>query len=226
MSAWIYINGYPGVGKATIAQHLAHFFGETAKVYDNRDFNSSSTIVAVARSYPYSREIVSALKGIRRYTLRKIVDEERTEPRISIFTDSSTYSNEDRTVAAWDYEAAARHCGLPFISVILTCDMEENVKRLTHPSRWFKTTKLMDPDVLRTMRENEEIYRFGHALEVVLNVTNMRPAVAAQKILQLMDEAGQPAVRRMRLGGIEFRGAWEVYTGPDEVDEVDDLDEE
>jgi hypothetical protein len=73
------------------------------------------------------------------------------------------------------------------ISIILTCEIEENVKRLTSPSRGGTNTKLTDVGILRGTRETEDIYHFGGPLELEIDVTTKTAAAVAQDISSFLD---------------------------------------
>jgi hypothetical protein len=86
-----------------------------------------------------------------------------------------------------DYTSAAAARGCPFISIILTCDLDENIRRLTNPSRSGPKTKLTDVDILREIRETEDIMRFGGELELEIDVTTKTPNTVAEEIKAFLD---------------------------------------
>jgi hypothetical protein len=86
-----------------------------------------------------------------------------------------------------DYASAAAVRGSALISVILTCEIEENIRRLTSPSRGVANTKLTDVGILRETRDTEDIYRFGGPLELEIDVTSKTAEVVAQDISSFLD---------------------------------------
>lgn len=69
------------------------------------------------------------------------------------------------------------------MSIILTCGLEENVRRLTFASRGGESnTKLTDVNILHHIRDTEDIYHFGGELEVEIDVTHKAPDVVAREI--------------------------------------------
>lgn len=103
-----------------------------------------------------------------------------------IFTDQQSSNELGRSVAL-EYRTAAAQRGSPFLSVILTCEIEENRKRLVSGTRGDgSTTKLTDPDILNNIRMGEDIYRCGAETELVLDVTKVLPTDAASNILEHM----------------------------------------
>jgi hypothetical protein len=83
---------------------------------------------------------------------------------------------------------------VPFISVVLECGLEENVRRLAGRASaaaagassvpTTTTTKLASVEILREIRAVETLRTFGDDadLELVLDVTALSPQDAAAKI--------------------------------------------
>lgn len=90
---------------------------------------------------------------------------------IWIFTDQQS-SSETGSAAVKDYQRAATEKGSPFVSVILQCDLEENLRRLLGSGRGVHNTKLTDSDILRHIRDTEDIYHVGDKLELEIDVTH------------------------------------------------------
>ena len=73
--------------------------------------------------------------------------------------------------------------GSPLISIILSCDLEENMRRIQAVSRGGSTnTKLTDLDILRSVRATEDIYHFGGPMELELDITETPATAVAEKI--------------------------------------------
>lgn len=99
-----------------------------------------------------------------------------------IFTDSRSSVELDSS-AAREYEASAKERGCPFISIILSCRLEENTRRLCSVGRGgSRNTKLTDLEVFRTVRETEDIYHFGGPMELELDVTESSAIATAEKV--------------------------------------------
>ena len=99
-----------------------------------------------------------------------------------IFTDQQS-SSENGTAAVKDYQRAAAKKGSPFVSVILQCDLEENIHRLSGSGRGVHNTKLTDSDILRRIRDTEDIYHTGDKLELEIDVTH-KPVQEVAGIIQ------------------------------------------
>ncbi|CAF9916874.1 hypothetical protein IMSHALPRED_003321 [Imshaugia aleurites] len=105
-----------------------------------------------------------------------------------IFTDSQS-SDTIGSSTAREYEASAKKRGAPFISIILSCQLEENVGRLQAVGRGGScNTKLTDLDIFRTILETEDIYHFDGPQELELDVTETSATAAAEKIQAFVQE--------------------------------------
>lgn len=185
MHQFIYINGYPGVGKFTVARELQRIL-PNSKVYHNHLFIDPIAAL-VDRSSP---EYNTIRTNYRRHLLNLIATSESERNTTCIFTDSRCNS-EIGSIAVKDYEDASKRRGVPFIPIIMTCDPDENARRVVDESRGEgNCTKLRNTGVLRDIRQKEEMYRFGDERELELDVTNLSPTEAAQKIVDHIMKVG------------------------------------
>lgn len=175
---FVYINGYPGVGKLTVARELERLLPKS-KVYDNHLLIDPIAQLADRSSPEYDMIRTS----LRRLILDVIGTAESTRGTTWIFTDSRCTS-EVGSNAVQDFVDASKKRGVPFIPVIMTCSPEENARRIVDEGRGKGgRTKLRDTDVLRSIREQEVMYRFGGESELELDMSNLSPRDAAQKIV-------------------------------------------
>ncbi len=99
-----------------------------------------------------------------------------------IFTDSQSSSGLGSS-AAKEYQNAAVVRGSHFISIILHCDVDENLKRIVGGDRGNgSNTKLTDLDILRSIREEQDIFHFKDGNELELDITHLSPGEAAVRI--------------------------------------------
>jgi hypothetical protein len=182
MPCFVYINGYPGIGKLTIANELQQLL-PNSKVYHNHHLIDPIDAL-VERSSPGYHEMRT---GLRRYILNEIATSQYTKDKTWIFTDAREASTAGE-MGAKDYEAAAGKRGVSFISIVLECEIEENITRAINPTRVVSIgAKLTDENILRPILENETIYRFGNENELVLDVTNLSPKEGALRIKEHVD---------------------------------------
>lgn len=107
-----------------------------------------------------------------------------------IFTDQQS-SDEIGSATSQEYANAARARKSAFHSIILNCNLEENLRRLKAAGRGEGTKmKLTDTEIFRSIREKEDIYHFGEDLEI--DVSNLSAAEAAKQIYDFVQsQSGQ-----------------------------------
>ncbi|KAK5991830.1 hypothetical protein PT974_05216 [Cladobotryum mycophilum] len=156
MPPFIYINGYPGVGKLTVAKELCRLLPK-AKVVDNHLLIDPAAAVfdRTAEEYQPLRQV------LRREVLTSIADAKSTRDVTWIFTDQQS-SSKLGSSSARDYQNAATVRGSLFISVILHCELNLGI--------------------LRSIRECEDVFHFKDEYELQLDVTYLSPSEAARKI--------------------------------------------
>ncbi|MEI3850182.1 MULTISPECIES: AAA family ATPase [Ensifer] len=168
----VHINGWPGTGKLTIARHLAERLG--ARLADNHTLINPAEAL-FARSDPLYRSL--------RATVRKSVFEHLGRaPREQSFVFTDALSDDAADTRAFeDCAALARDRGARFVAVVIDCDVEENLKRLTRAGR-SKQHKLTDPAILLELRAKHRLLRGnGHAV-VEIDVTTLGANEAAEHI--------------------------------------------
>jgi len=128
----------------------------------------------------------------RREVLTSIATARSTRDVTWIFTDQQSSSNLGSS-SAREYQNAASVRGSLFISIILHCQLEENLKRATGEDRGKgSNTKLTDLDILRSIREREDIFRFQDEYELELDVTQLTSSEAAAAIHDHIGTALRP----------------------------------
>ncbi|KAL7899223.1 hypothetical protein HDV63DRAFT_334189 [Trichoderma sp. SZMC 28014] len=182
MPPFIYINGYPGIGKLTIAKELEKLVPDS-KVYHNHLFIDPIAPL-VDRDSPHYQDIRTSF---RRHILNTIATSEAAARFTWIFTDSRS-SGPIGSAGAQDYKDAANLREALFVPIILHCEMTENLTRISSEERGAGNTKLRDPAVLKTIRLTEDIYTFGGPYELKLDVTSMTAPEAAKKIYEHLVE--------------------------------------
>ncbi|KAF3915966.1 hypothetical protein AA313_de0207315 [Arthrobotrys entomopaga] len=183
----IFINGYPGTGKLTVAKELQKIL-QKSKVFDHH-----LLIDAARATFSQSDPEYQILRKALRATLLDSINSASQDHSSTtwIFTECQSTSHIGTSISH-EYLTAAQRRSSPFISIILTCSLEENLKRLSHPSR--KTTprrKLTNREVLKAIRDEEVIHRFGDWIgvrELVVDVTKLEPEEAAVVIKNFLDK--------------------------------------
>ncbi|KAF3158953.1 hypothetical protein TWF106_003826 [Orbilia oligospora] len=194
----IFINGYPGTGKLTVAKELQKI------IPNSRVFDHHLLIDAARATFNQSDPEYQILRKAFRTTLLDSINTASTDhsPTTWIFTECQSNSHIGTSISH-EYLAAAKRRSSPFVSIILTCSLEENLRRLSHPSR--KTTprrKLTNREVLKAIRDEEVIHRFGDWIgvrELLVDNSKLEPEEAAVVIKTFLEKI---AVEQAMMGCI------------------------
>lgn len=190
----IHLNGFPGTGKLTIARKLVEQL--------NRDFekqlSSGSTsptraklvhnhllidpaAAVLERSQPGYNELRTA---IRQAVFTTLVNESSTYETIYVFTDWQS-GNAVGSGVCEEYLAMAKARGSQFVPILITCDEQENVRRIQGVERAI-STKLTDSELLVQWRQEVDpppVYLFkDEQARLELDVTRLSPEQAAEAI--------------------------------------------
>jgi len=83
-----------------------------------------------------------------------------------------------------EYEAAARSSGRPFLPIYLSCDVTENLRRVTSLERASSgTKKLTSGELLKDMRSRCSLFCFDTLEGLRIDTSHLLPAEAAMKVL-------------------------------------------
>ncbi|OAA75213.1 hypothetical protein LEL_07201 [Akanthomyces lecanii RCEF 1005] len=187
---FVWINGMPGVGKLTVARAL-HALLPGSHLVDNHSLIDQ---VTVPRSDPsYNAERARVRDAVYTSLVHPSSDEEKAcgdqaaqLAHIVIFTDFFTAG----TIGAeWSqaHQKAAAKAGRPFLPVYLTCERQENLRRVTRPERGEKgCSKLTDVELVRKFMDDSKIYKFP-GIGIDIDTTARVPEETAQLIREAMD---------------------------------------
>ncbi|KAJ6440047.1 AAA domain-containing protein [Purpureocillium lavendulum] len=190
----IWINGFPGVGKLTVAMEL-HRLLPNSVLIDNHQLID---VVQLPRDHP---DYNAQRERVRREAFAKWVHPQTDEEsacgdraaqlrQTLIFTDCLC-DNEIGAEWAKGHLPAAEKGGRPFLPVYLTCAREENLRRVVSPGRTSGgRKKLVDAESVGRFLDKLRIFTFP-GLGVEIDTTNMEPHETAQKIIQAMQQSAQ-----------------------------------
>lgn len=188
----IYINAFPGAGKLSIANQLRPL------IPNSRILHNNELIDPVEQIYPRNHAAYAETRtAYRRHRLQTVAQDIQMT---YIFTDAQTeYNNCVRDYHALSLQPMSRR----FYSIVLECDIEENVRRLTCAGRGgCENGKLTDAGVLRGIRAGGvEIWRFGGMDEFVLDVSAISAEEVADRIAGFV-RAREAKGDGMGVGGI------------------------
>ncbi|KAF2141161.1 uncharacterized protein K452DRAFT_359516 [Aplosporella prunicola CBS 121167] len=175
------INAFPGMGKLTIAREVVQLYQDRhrqAILIDNHQLIDpvEARIPRHHADYQEQRRLQRAI------TFSKYLYPPEIRATTIIFTDFRSRNALGCSVAA-EYKNAAAKSARPFLSVYLACDLEEHLQRVaTVERRNDGTGKLVDGEILRSMRSRCELYTFGAENGLWLDVTHVSPRQAAASI--------------------------------------------
>ncbi|KAJ3128071.1 hypothetical protein HK100_009395 [Physocladia obscura] len=170
----VYLNGWPGSGKQTIAHELKELLGMRL-VLDNHKIIDLAVTVAGRQGTP---EYAAGRALIFEATVGAAAASSANE-RGFIMTGAHAGPPFDTGVFALAMSAVQRYAAPPLrvIGVTLILNEEENLRRLAGPNR---ETKLKSPNVLKDFRTRNLLS--GLPNELVLDVSALSPREAAQRI--------------------------------------------
>jgi hypothetical protein len=190
----IHLNGFPGTGKLTIARKLVEQLNrdferqhpsESAKharaklVHNHLLIDPAAAVLE--RSQPGYNQLRTA---IRQAVFTTLVDESSTYETIYVFTDWQS-GNIVGSEVCEEYLAMAKARGSQFVPILITCDEQENVRRIQGVERAI-STKLTDSELLVQWRAEVDpppVYLFRDEKgRLELDVTCLRPEQAAEAI--------------------------------------------
>jgi hypothetical protein len=190
----IHLNGFPGTGKLTIARKLVEQlnrgFGKQhpsdnarparAKLVHNHLLIDPAAAVLERKQEGYN-ELRTA---IRQAVFTTLVKESSTYDTIYVFTDWQS-GNVLGTEVCKEYLTMAKARGSQFIPILITCDEQENVRRIQGVERAI-STKLTDSELLVQWRQEVDpppVYLFSdEKARLELDVTSFKPEQAAEAI--------------------------------------------
>jgi hypothetical protein len=182
----IYLIGFAGVGKYTIAKAIAEMMAgtlEVCKIVDNHYvLNPIFNLIAEDGVTPLSAQVWDAAMQVRLAVLATI---EHVSPRDwnFVFTNELTEDSDGSNLMLYSQilrVAEAR--GARFVPVRLWCDLEEHLSRVVRPER-RERMKGVDANEALDKHANHKLFMPDHANMLTLNVTGLTPEIAARTIL-------------------------------------------
>ncbi|KAI1123613.1 hypothetical protein F5Y10DRAFT_280788 [Nemania abortiva] len=181
----IWINGFPGSGKLTVATAL-QALGESITLIDNHTLIDPVS-ARIPRDHPdYQRE----RQAERQAAFGQHVTSPSSLSRPIVFTDFQS-DNELGKMVAFEYKLAALQASRPFVPVYLVCDEQENLRRVSSQGRLASgTTKLTSADILKGMLSSSTLFRFDDCPGLTVDTTSKSPAEVAREIFDHVHALG------------------------------------
>ncbi|KAI1325332.1 hypothetical protein F5Y16DRAFT_423082 [Xylariaceae sp. FL0255] len=193
MHRLILINGYPGVGKRTVAEELCKRI-PNSKVVDHRKLLLPFSEVIDPKNHA---EFNHLRQTIRRQYLASIVTSlchHNTTWICTEFIPTTSYGYS----AVTEYQRAAHHAGLKFAVVNLNCEYTENWCRLNKDGRMYVPTEddLQQWEKARmasSLLGYNELSLRPYLIE--FNITNISPEEASEKIFDRIGKCTEPSIQ-------------------------------
>jgi predicted kinase len=190
----VYLLGYPGVGKYTVAREIARLTG--AVVVDNQLINHPILVLlrwdatsdlppgTLDRAAPIRDAVLSALEEIAprdlSYVLTNVLDDDE----------------ECRALYERVKRIAARR-GSVFLPVLLKCDTKEQLRRVTAPERVTRF-KIADADKVAQYMRSTPLFVPDDPQLLELDTTHLDPADAAAEIVRRASELSRAGSAKPR----------------------------
>ncbi|KAI8721627.1 hypothetical protein NCS52_00304600 [Fusarium sp. LHS14.1] len=176
----VHINGFPGIGKLTIARKLVTLLAP----YNGKLVHNHLLIDPAGAVLPRSSSDYQPLRrAIRDAIFNTLAVSRDTFDSVFVFTDFQSDDDVGRAVMA-EYRAMAARRGCTFVPVTLTCGKEENLRRLTSSERALRG-KLTDAELVSHIRDNAVVHQsLKDPFQVELDLTELDADAAARMILE------------------------------------------
>ena len=180
----IYLIGYPGVGKYTIARAIAAM--TDARVLDNHLVNNPIfAVLARGAEAPIAPAVWPRVRQIRDLMLRSM--EDLAPPELSFVLTNVIDGDDPADVAVYErVRAVARTRKARFAPVLVHCAADEQARRIDTPDRdeRFKWTNVDD---VAALTARLRLHTPDHVNRLDLDVTSRSPAESAAAIVAHLD---------------------------------------
>lgn len=147
--------GYPGVGKRTVGSHLAELLDGV--LVDNQLINIPLlTLFKWDGKSPIPPEIWERVEPIREAVLGTIED---LAPKSNNYVFTNVLNDDEEDANHYDrIRSLAHRRGSLFLSVMVDCDIDEQIRRIDNPDR-IARLKGSDPEGYRRHRQDTKLYQ-------------------------------------------------------------------
>jgi hypothetical protein len=180
----VYIFGFPGVGKNTVARDIESRNDHFIAVQNHLISNAFRHVIAKQPRARYA----ALEQSVKHYSMKAWLNflefVEGAAPDAGLIFTSVLYQNDPDRVQFFDYIAAwADKTGRPFFPVRLNCSRAEILRRATSPNR-NPEFKLTDTGILEKIMDANILLTPTHKNFLDIDVTNFSAVKTAEKILE------------------------------------------
>jgi hypothetical protein len=178
----VFFLGYPGVGKRTVGSHLTELL-DGVLVDDSLINIPLLTLFKWDGKFPIPMEIWERVGPIREAVLGTIED---LAPKSNNYVFTNVLKDDEDGVRQYERirSVAHRRASL-FLSVMLDCDVDEQVRRIDNPDR-VDRLKGSDPQGYRLHRNITKLFQPPPEEVVQIDTTSTGPRENAELIYQIL----------------------------------------
>jgi len=182
----VFLLGYPGVGKRTVGSHLAELLDGV--LVDNQLINIPLlTLFKWDGKFPLPVEIWERVKPIREAVLATIED---LAPKSNSYVFTNVVSDDEDGASQYHrLRSLARRRGSLFLSVMVDCEVDEQLRRIDNPDRVARL-KGSDPDGYRRHRQENKLFQPPDGEVVNIDTTKISPRENADAIYEVLVSRG------------------------------------
>jgi hypothetical protein len=179
----VYLYGYPGVGKRTIALEICKY--KNFRLYDNHTINNVLfPFVRIDGTTPIPSAVWDSALKIRDIALDTMVQSGNRQFSY-VFTNELMMNDSFDQELFESVKRSAQKMQARFLPVRIMCDPEENKKRIMNFDREY-LMKATDPRLIDEFSLNE-VFKSFDPNELEIDVTAIEAPYAAQQILSVLD---------------------------------------
>jgi hypothetical protein len=182
----VFLLGYPGVGKRTVGSHLADLLDGV--LVDNALISIPLlTLFKWDGKFPITMEIWERVGLIREAVLGTIED---LAPKSNSYVFTTVLKDDEDGLGQYErVRNLARRRGSLFLSVMLDCEVDEQVRRIDTPDRVARL-KGSDPEGYRRHRYNTKLFQPPQEDVAYLDTTRVGPRENAERIYEMLLNRG------------------------------------
>jgi shikimate kinase len=182
----VFLLGYPGVGKRTVGTHLAELLDGV--LVDNQLINLPLlTLFKWDGKFPIPMEIWERVAPIRNAVLGTIED---LAPKSNSYVFTNVLKDDEDGASQYvNLRSLAQRRGSLFLSVLLSCDVDEQVRRIDTPDR-IALLKGSDPEGYRRHRQQTELFQPASEEVIHVDTTEIDARQNAETIYETLIDRG------------------------------------
>jgi hypothetical protein len=182
----VFLLGYPGVGKCTVGSHLADRLDGV--LVDNQLIHIPLlTLFRWDGKFLLPPEIWQRVEPIREAVLGTIED---LAPKSNSYVFTNDLKDDEEGASQYHrIRSLAHRRGSLFLSVMVDCDVDEEVRRIANPDRVARL-KGSDPEGYRRYRRDTKLFQPPPEEVVHIDTTNIGPRQNAETIYKMLRRRG------------------------------------